>query len=113
MRKRPNSIGVSNRPDVLSLEGEIDLHVSPRVAISLRQMTAKKPKQLLVDLSRVTYLDSSGLAVLIEAMQNVEEYGGTFAIVGVQAAVRTIFDIARLDQVFRIFPNVEAALTAT
>src|SRR5438477_6279009 len=88
MPKRPNAIGVSNRPDVLSLEGEIDLHVSPRVAISLRQMIAKKPKQLFVDLSRVTYLDSSGLAVLIEAMQNVEQYGGSFAIVGVQEAVR-------------------------
>jgi anti-sigma B factor antagonist len=113
MPKRPNAIGVSNRPDVLSLEGEIDLHVSPRVAISLRQMIAKKPKQLLVDLSRVTYLDSSGLAVLIEAMQNVEQDGGSFAIVGVQEAVRAIFDIARLDQVFRIFPDVNAALAAT
>jgi anti-sigma B factor antagonist len=113
MPKRPNAIGVSKRPDVLSLEGEIDLHISPRVAISLRQMIAKKPKQLVVDLSRVTYLDSSGLAVLIEAMQNVEEYGGKFAIVGVQETVRAIFDIARLDQVFRIFPDVDAALTVT
>jgi anti-sigma B factor antagonist len=113
MPKRPNAIGVSKRPDVLSLEGEIDLHVSPRVAISLRQMIAKKPKQLVVDLSRVTYLDSSGLALLIEAMQNVEQYGGKFAIVGVQETVRSIFDIARLDQVFRIFPDVDAALTVT
>jgi anti-sigma B factor antagonist len=113
MPKRPNGIGVSKRPDVLSLEGEIDLHVSPRVAISLRQMISKNPKQLVVDLSRVTYLDSSGLAVLIEAMQNVEQYGGKFAIVGVQETVRSIFDIARLDQVFRIFPDVDAALTVT
>jgi anti-sigma B factor antagonist len=113
MPKRSNAIALSKRPDVLSLEGEIDLHVSPRVAVSLRQMTAKKPKQLVVDLSRVTYLDSSGLAVLIEAMQNVEKHKGKFAIVGVQETVRSIFDIARLDQVFRIFPDVDAALTAS
>ena len=113
MPKRPNSIAVSDRPNVLSLEGEIDLHVSPRVSISLRQMIEKKPKQLVVDLSRVTYLDSSGLAVLIESMQNVEKYGGKFAIVGVQETVRSIFDIARLDQVFRIFSDVNAALVAT
>ncbi len=113
MPKRQNAIAVSDRPNVLSLEGEIDLHVSPRVSISLRQMIEKKPKQLVVDLSRVTYLDSSGLAVLIEAMQNVEKYGGKFAIVGVQETVRSIFDIARLDQVFRIFSNVDAALVAT
>ena len=113
MPKRPNAIAVSDRPNVLPLEGEIDLHVSPRVSISLRQMIEKKPKQLVVDLSRVTYLDSSGLAVLIESMQNVEKYGGKFAIVGVQETVRSIFDIARLDQVFRIFPDVDAALVAT
>jgi anti-sigma B factor antagonist len=112
MPKRLNAIGVSRRPDVLSLEGEIDLHVSPRVAVSLRQMIAKKPKQLVVDLSRVTYLDSSGLAVMIEAMQNVEKYGGKFALAGMQETVRSIFDIARLDQVFRIFADVDSAFVA-
>ena len=112
MPKRPNAIGVSRRPNVLSLEGEIDLHVSPRVSISLRQMIEKKPKRLVVNLSGVTYLDSSGLAVLIEAMQNVEKYGGKFALAGMQETVRSIFEIARLDQVFHIFTNVDSALVA-
>jgi len=67
---------------------------------------------LIVDLARVTYVDSSGLAVLIEGMQNVAKYGGTFAVAGLQETVRLIFEIARLDQVFQIFPTVEAALTA-
>ena len=113
MPKRPNAIGVSKRPNVLSLEGEIDLHVSPRVSISLRQMIAKKPKRLVVNLSGVTYFDSSGLAVLIEAMQNVEKYGGKFAIAGMQETVRSIFEIARLDQVFHIFTDVDSALVAS
>lgn len=103
----------SNLPaNVLPLDGEIDLHISPRVALSLAQMVKKKPGKLVVDLSRVSYIDSSGLAVLIEAMQGVEEYGGTFAIAGMQETVRSIFEIARLDQVFRIFPDVESALAA-
>src|ERR1700693_4379432 len=89
------------QPNILPLEGEIDLHVSPEVAEALRSMTARKPKQVVVDLTRVTYLDSSGLAVLIEGMQNVQEYGGQFAVAGVQESVKHIFDIARLDQVFR------------
>src|SRR5438876_11884679 len=99
-------------PNVLPLEGEIDLHISPNVAASLSMMIEKKPKQLIVDLARVTYIDSSGLAALIEGMQNVQEYGGKFALAGLQEPVRTIFEIARLDQVFRIFPNVDAALAA-
>jgi anti-sigma B factor antagonist len=99
-----------DRPNVLPLEGEIDLHVSPAVTASLQAMVRKKPKTLVVDLSRVSYIDSSGLAALIEAMQNVEEYGGKFALAGLQETVRTIFEIARLDQVFQIYPNADRAL---
>jgi anti-sigma B factor antagonist len=101
-----------DRPNVLPLEGEIDLHVSPDIAASLDMMIQKKPKQLIVDLSRVTYIDSSGLAVLIRGMQNVQEYGGKFALAGLQETIRIIFEIARLDQVFRIYPDAEAALAA-
>jgi anti-sigma B factor antagonist len=102
-----------DRPNVLPLEGEIDLHVSLNVVASLQMMVEQKPKQLIVDLARVTYIDSSGLAALIEGMQNVQEYGGTFVLASLQEPVRTIFEIARLNQVFRIFPDVNAALAAT
>jgi anti-sigma B factor antagonist len=101
-----------DRPSVLPLEGEIDLHVSPTIAEALRAMTDKKPARLTVDLSRVTYLDSSGLAVLIGAMQNVQKYGGKFALAGPNKDVLTIFEIAHLDQVFQIYPDVNAALAA-
>ncbi len=97
-------------PNVLPLEGEIDLHVSPGIASSLKAMTQSKPESLVVDLSQVSYIDSSGLAVLIEAMQTVAGYGGKFALAGLQENVRPIFEIARLDQVFRIFPDVNSAL---
>ncbi len=99
-------------PNVLPLEGEIDLHVSPNVVASLKMMAEKKPPQVIVDLTRVSYIDSSGLAALIEGMQNVQEYGGQFALAGLQEPVRLIFEIARLDQVFRIFPDIDAAVAA-
>ena len=98
------------QPNVLPLEGEIDLHVSPQIGASLTAMIKEKPAKLVVDLSKVSYIDSSGLAVLIEAMQNVGAYGGIFALSGLQDGVRPIFEIARLDQVFRIFPTTAAAL---
>ena len=103
----------TERPNVLPLEGEIDLHVSPRIAASLGAMVEEKPQQVVVDLAKVTYIDSSGLAVLIEGMQNVEGYGGKFALAGLQENVRPIFEIARLDQVFRIYPDVDSALAAS
>lgn len=112
MAKPANKIAPATGQTVVPLEGEIDLHVSPGLAASLREVIARKPAQLLVDMQRVTYIDSSGLAVLIEAMQSVQTYGGKFGIVGLQETVRSIFEIARLDQVFRIFPDLAAASAA-
>src|ERR1700757_1191825 len=87
-----------NRSNVLSLKGEIDLHVSPSVTASLNQMIEKKPERLVVDLSGVPYIDSAGLAALIGAMQEVEGYGGKFLLAGLQETVRAVLESSRLDQ---------------
>src|SRR5215831_121590 len=102
-----------NRANVLPLEGDIDLHVSPVVRESLNAMVKKKPERIVIDLSRVTYIDSAGLAALILALQDVEAYGGQFLLSGLQETIRSIFETSRLDGVFRIFPNVDAALAAS
>src|SRR5438552_3327863 len=100
------------QPNVLPLEGEIDLHVSPEVAESLRTMIANKPKVLVVDLTNVTYIDSSGLAALIHAMQDIKQYGGKLTLSGMNDSVRPIFEMARLDQVFVIDPRDDELLAA-
>src|SRR5438128_3539091 len=113
MKKDASPAGPTPRKDhadVLPLKGEIDLHVSPSVTASLNGMIEKKPERLVVDLSDVTYIDSAGLAALIGAMQKVEGYGGKFLLAGLQETVRSIFEISRLDQVFQIFPDADAAL---
>lgn len=98
-------------PTVLLLKGEIDLHVFPEITASLDAVIEKKPRHLVVDVSGVTYIDSAGLAALILAMQKVEAYGGRFSLAGVQTTVRSIFKMSRLDDVFEIFPDADAALT--
>jgi anti-sigma B factor antagonist len=67
----------------------------------------------VVDLSSVTYIDSAGMAALIAAMQRVEGYGGKFFLAGLQQTIWDIVENMRLDQVFQIFANVDAALAAT
>jgi len=98
---------------ILPLEGEIDMRVSPRIASKLRTLIRDKPKKLVIDLSKVSYIDSSGMAILIEAMQKVEAYRGKLYVVGMRETVRTIFKTSRLDQVFRIRRNVADALAAS
>ena len=100
-----------HRPNVLPLEGDIDLHVSPAVRESLNAMIKKKPERIVIDLSRATYIDSAGVAALILAMQEVEAYGGKLFLSGLQETIRLIFETSRLDRVFRIVPDVDAALT--
>jgi anti-sigma B factor antagonist len=95
---------------ILPLEGEIDMYVSPRIATELHALIRGKPEKLVIDLSKVPYIDSSGLAVLIDGMQKVEAYRGKLYLVGLQETVRIIFETSRLDQVFRIRPNVADAL---
>src|SRR6266536_2285066 len=102
-----------HRPNVLPLKVEIDLHVSPAVTQSLNAMTEEKPERVVIDLSRATYIDSAGLAALILAMQNVEAYGGRFFLTGLHETMRSIFESSRLDQIFQIFPDVDAALAAS
>jgi anti-sigma B factor antagonist len=113
MKKDPASSNITSRKspsNVVPLKGEIDLHVSPTVTAALTEVIDQKPGRLVVDLSEVTYIDSAGLAALIQAMQKVEGYGGKFMLSGLQETVRSIFEISRLDQVFQIFPDADAAL---
>jgi anti-sigma B factor antagonist len=101
-----------HHPNVLPLQGDIDLHVSPAVTESLNAVIRKKPELIVIDLSRATFIDSAGVAALILAMQEVEAYGGKFFVSGLQETLRSIFETSRLDRIFRIFPDVDAALAA-
>lgn len=97
---------------IVELSGEVDLHH----AVELREILsahadAKRPA-LIVDFTGVNYIDSAGLATLIEYVQRSFGYGGRFALGGVSERLRTIFDIARLDQVFSIHPTLAEAKAA-
>ena len=66
--------------EVVALEGEIDLHESPQVTQRLNPLIARKLPSIHLDLSRVSYIDSSGLAAFVDAMQRIQAYGGEFAL---------------------------------
>jgi anti-sigma B factor antagonist len=105
MSKSPTT----TEPNVFAPEGAIDLHVAPEIRASLREMIDEKPKRLIVDMSNVTYVDSSGIAVLIGAMQSLEAQGGEFLLAATRETVRFIFESAKLDKYFHMYPTVEAA----
>jgi anti-sigma B factor antagonist len=102
----------SRKPEVVALDGEIDLHESPMLMERLNPLIARKLPRIHLDLSRVSYIDSSGLAAFIDAMQRIQAYGGEFALVATRESVRRIFEISRLDQVFKLYPGDGSAQPA-
>jgi len=95
---------------VVSARGEVDLMGTPTLKAELRAVQAKAPKRIVVDLSGVAYMDSSGLATLVECMQAARKQGFSLVLCGLQPRVKAIFDIAKLTLVFTIVPTLAAAL---
>lgn len=94
----------------LDFEGHIDMSSSPEVREALTAEFQKNKKAIIVDLSKVPYIDSSGIATLVEGLQWSHSSKNKFRLVGLNSAVRDIFEIARLLQVFEVFNTKEEAL---
>ncbi len=89
--------------------GDIDMSGSPTLRMELRKLQVSKPMRLVIDLAGVPYMDSSGVATLVEAMQIARKNNTKLILCALQDKVRSIFEIARLDTVFTIVPNADAA----
>lgn len=95
----------------MALEGDVDLQNSPEVRkILLVAVDRKRP--VVVDLSGVDYIDSSGIAALVEALQRSRNNGIDLVLASVSNAALRVLQLARLDTVFRLFPTLGDALAA-
>ena len=97
---------------ILKLGGEIDFHVSPKVREDVLA-GLNEGQNLLVDLSDVSYIDSSGIASLVEGFQHAKGKSLSFALVGVRDGVMSVLKLTRLDKVFPMFDSAEAAMSAS
>ncbi len=93
---------------VVSLEGEVDLEHSPQARKALLDAVSEN-KKVVVDLSGVSYIDSSGIASLVEAFQTARKSGGEMILAMVSESALRVLQLARLDKVFTIAATVEEA----
>lgn len=101
-----------NGVDVFQLAGEIDMHFAPVLReLLLGKRNAQCPA-LLLDMTAVEFIDSTGLAVILEHVRDTKETDGRFCIGGVSANVRSTFEIVRLDRAIPIFAEAAAAKRA-
>ncbi len=94
---------------IVCLTGDVDMHSSPSVRQGILDCL-KQNVPVLVELSAVTYMDSSGVASLVEGFQVARKQGLEFGLAAVAQPVMNVLRLARLDRVFPIHPSVEACL---
>ncbi|HVZ94417.1 MAG TPA: STAS domain-containing protein [Phycisphaerales bacterium] len=90
-------------------KGDVDLSCSRDLQSRLKKVLEPKPGRVVVDLSGVPYMDSSGVATLVEAMQIARKQATKLILCAMQDKVRSIFEIARLDRVFTIVGSRDEA----
>lgn len=94
---------------IVALSGDVDLDNSPEVRNVLLESVSGK-RGVLVEMSAVSYIDSSGIASLVEAYQSARRERTPFALVSVSDAAMRVLELARLDQVFSIHASLSDAL---
>ncbi len=97
---------------IVEIEGEVDLYSSTELRKILLDLTKNKTMCILVDLGSVKYMDSSGVATLVEALQQVGKYKGKLKLVNLRDVVKDVFELSRLDKVFDIYPTIDDAKAA-
>lgn len=91
---------------VYQVDGEINISTSP----DLRKIFEKHtPKNIVIHLEKVTYIDSSGLATLVEVLKKSKVQGGTLGLSGMSEKVKSLFEITKLDKLFSIYDSPEQA----
>jgi anti-anti-sigma factor len=86
----------------VTLANDIDMDCSPEVRVAFQELIKRKIPQINVDLRDVPHMDSSGVATLIEARQRIKRYKGRLILSGMQSKVQSVFEIAKLIDIFEI-----------
>ena len=97
---------------LLDVAGNVDIYTSPELRGDLKAAIDAKCPRIVVDMARVTFVDSSGLATLIEGLQRVKTFNGRIVLCSLPKPVLGVFQLSNLDSLFEIAPDRDAAFAA-
>jgi anti-sigma B factor antagonist len=101
-----------NDVSILELSGSFDIYTATPVREWMEQATAAAPARIVVDFSGVGFIDSTALATLVQGIKRARLNQGDIRLSGLNQPVRMVFELTRLDKVFEIYVNKEAAVQA-
>ena len=98
---------------VIALGGEVDLYTAPEFKQQLLDVIAKGARDVVIDFTRTTFIDSTALGVLVGGVKRLRAQDGRLALVCSDRNITKIFEITGLDRVFTIYPTRDEALVKT
>ncbi|MGB7439366.1 MAG: STAS domain-containing protein [Candidatus Acidiferrum sp.] len=105
---RPTEDGV-----IFDISGDIDLANSPEMRkVLLGEIKGKHDRKVFLNLTNVRYIDSSGIATLVEALKASRDNGGRLILYGLNLSVREVMELSRLQKIFEIYVTEEQAISS-
>lgn len=95
---------------VCYVSGEIDINSAPQIKKDFDKIISSKKPKIIVNFKDVAYIDSSGLATLVEFLKNVRGYGGKMKLSNLSAKIKSLFEITKLEKLFDIQTEEEEAI---
>lgn len=98
---------------ILDLSGDIDLSHSPEMRrVLMVEIKERKIPKLYLNLKNVRYIDSSGIASLVEGLKASRDHGSRLILFGLNTTVREVMQLSRLQKIFEIYEDEEQALSS-
>ena len=101
------TVNQDNNHTVLTAVGEIDLSTSGQLDSAVVEALGQQTAHLTLDLSQVTFLDSSGLGVIVKALKRAKESNTTFDVVAANERVLKVFNLTGLAEVIEIYSTLD------
>ncbi|MBL7069440.1 MAG: STAS domain-containing protein [Candidatus Omnitrophica bacterium] len=97
---------------ICRVEGEIDINTAVQLKKAFDKLIREKRDKIVISMEKVSYIDSSGLATLVELLKNFRKYGARMKLAGLTAKVKSLFEITKLEKLFDILEKEEEAIKA-
>lgn len=100
----------ANNVVIFDINGEIDLYNAPEIKKKIKEFMDQGKHNIIVNLDKVSYIDSSGIGVLISSLSQLKKVGGGLKIINVYASVKKVFELTKLTSFFDIYENEKDAV---
>ena len=101
---------VDEKTCIISLDGTLNARSSDQVKDTFREAAGKGIRHVILDLGKVPFIDSSGLAALVSGLKTLNEKDGSLKLASLQSQADLLFKLTMFDKVFEIFADVDSAL---